>query len=145
MTMAGAGIFIPLRTCCDVACRHHPRVRSSARSCGGIKTQVPAAMVGWVLKGRTPGHEDPSVLGGAQTPRTCLLAWRTSVGGGVRSWLLVILSLASHGNFLSVRWVCDNTFLPSNPATVSVGPREFTSEVHTSCPSPAAPHLAGSS
>lgn len=137
---------IPLRTCSDVACCHRPRVCSSARLCEGIKTQVCAAMVGWVLKDRTPGHEDLSMLGGARTPRTCLLVWRTCVGGGggSGSWLEVIFSLASHGNFLSVRWVCDNTFLPSDPATVSVGPHEFTSEVHTSCPSPAAPCLAGS-
>ena len=36
------------------------------------------------------------------------------------------------------------TFLPSNPTSVSVGPREFTSEVHTAWPSAAAPRLAGS-
>ena len=139
VTMAGAGIFLsgPAVTWRAAILPESVPVRGHV---GGIKTQVPAAMLGWVLKGRTP-----AVLGGAQTPRTCLLTWRTCVGGGVGSWLLVILSLASHGNFLSVRWVCDNTFLPPNPATVSVGPHEFTSEVHTSCPSPAAPHLAGSS
>ena len=84
------------------------------------------------------------MLGGAGTPRTCHPAWRTCGGGGVGSWPEAVFSLASRGNFLSVRWACDNTFLPSNPTSVSVGPREFTSEVHTAWPSAAAPCLAGS-
>ena len=135
---------VSLRACCDVACRHLPRVRSSARFCEGVKPQVRTAL-GWVLRGRTPGMKTPPpCCVGPGLPRACRSAWRTCGGGGLGSWPEAIFSPASRGNFLSVRWACDNTFLPSNPTTVSVGSREFTSEVHTAWPSTAAPCLAGS-
>lgn len=65
---------VSLRACCDVACRHLPRVRSSARFCEGVKPQVRTAL-GWVLRGRTPGVKTPLRAGwgpDSESLRSCL-------------------------------------------------------------------------